>query len=413
MDKDIVTLADLVNIEGMAWFKTGKHNGIPFSDDDLDEIVKHFKVLKGQIRPKLKITHKETQSTLAGLASYGDITNVFSRIVTEVIDGVTSKVKTLFVDIANVPSQVKDWIKDRRFPERSGEIWTRIDVGGKVFKNVLRNVSLLGHEAPAVPGLEPVKAQDQDGEFVCIAMNFTGDEEIVLATEEPKPDEGGENTVETKEMGEKLEAKIEAIETEKVEMAEKIAKLENQSDAEKAEKTRVALKEEAVKLEQVQKEADENKAAKDELATLKAQNRKDDIASKVESWKKDGHLLPKEEAIATALMESFEDKVIKLSVPNGDDQKDIESTQADLLDALLKERKLSSFEEITVTGDGDVDDKKKAGSTNLVADLKVFEKDGTKVPVGFEGDAELEEKIAKYQKDNEGVSYGDAMIAVG
>ena len=42
MDKDIVTLADLVNIEGMAWFKTGKHNGIPFSDKDLDEIVKNF-----------------------------------------------------------------------------------------------------------------------------------------------------------------------------------------------------------------------------------------------------------------------------------------------------------------------------------------------------------------------------------
>lgn len=153
--------AKLESIKDMMVFKPGTHNGTPFTDKHIDLIVENFKKLKEQIRPKLKITHKENQKTLAGLASYGDVLDVFTRVVKQG----EKKIKAIFVKIANVPKQVKDWINDRRFPERSIELWPAIKVEGKIYKWVLRNVSLLGHEPPAVPGMEPIKVSNVEETF--------------------------------------------------------------------------------------------------------------------------------------------------------------------------------------------------------------------------------------------------------
>lgn len=145
---------ELGEIPEMEIFRTGTHNGEPFDEKDLHEIAENFRALKDEVRPKLKLTHREKQESLAGLASYGDIVDVFVKTVE---DGS----RRLFARVANVPKQVIDFIKNRRFPERSIEIYHKLRLGtkaeDKVYRNVLKAIALLGHEMPAVSGMEPIK----------------------------------------------------------------------------------------------------------------------------------------------------------------------------------------------------------------------------------------------------------------
>ena len=138
----------------MEIFRSGTHNGDDFTEDNLEEIASNYHKLKNDLRPKLKITHRENQKTLAGLSSYGDIVDVFTKTNG---DGK----KCLYAKISNVPQMVLQWIKERRFPDRSIEIYPTFKLGTKenspVYKNVLKAIALLGHEMPAVAGLEPIK----------------------------------------------------------------------------------------------------------------------------------------------------------------------------------------------------------------------------------------------------------------
>jgi uncharacterized protein YdaT len=153
-------------ISEMEIFRTGTHNGEPFDDKDLREIMDNFHALKDEVRPKLKITHREKQESLAGLASYGDIVDVFVKTVE---DGS----KRLFAKIANVPQQVRQWILDRRFPERSIEIYPKLKLGtkseDKIYRNVLKAIALLGSEMPAVSGMAPIKLSEniEEAKTVC------------------------------------------------------------------------------------------------------------------------------------------------------------------------------------------------------------------------------------------------------
>lgn len=141
----------------MEIFRPGTHNGDEFGEMDLEEIASNFKRLAGELRPKLKITHREKQESLAGLASYGDVADVFLK---KVSDGT----RRLFARIVNIPKQVSDWIKERRFPDRSIELYPEFKVGTKedspTYRNVLKAVALLGHEMPAVVGMEPVTLEE-------------------------------------------------------------------------------------------------------------------------------------------------------------------------------------------------------------------------------------------------------------
>lgn len=152
MEKMISDENKMGEIEEMEIFRIGTHNGDDFTEEDLEEIAENFEKLKSEVRPKLKITHHEHQKSLAGLASYGDITEVYTRYV----DGE----KRLFAKIENVPKEVIAFIKERRFPERSIEIYPEFKLGVKdgspVYKNVLKAIALLGQEMPAVTGMAPI-----------------------------------------------------------------------------------------------------------------------------------------------------------------------------------------------------------------------------------------------------------------
>lgn len=141
----------------MEIFRPGTHNGDPFTEADLEEIAANYHKLKDEVRPKLKITHRDHQESVAGLASYGDVVDVFMK---KGKDGM----RRLFARLSNVPTEVMDFIKSRRFPERSIEIYPSFKLGtiesSPVYKNVLKAIALLGHEMPAVTGMEPILLEE-------------------------------------------------------------------------------------------------------------------------------------------------------------------------------------------------------------------------------------------------------------
>ncbi len=404
-------VVESANIEGMMVFKPGTHNGRKFTDKEIEAVVENFKKLKGQIRPKLKITHKENQKSVAGLASYGDVTDVYAKIV--------KGIKGLFVKIVNVPEQVVKWIKDRRFPERSIELWPEIKVDGKVYKWVLRNVSLLGHEAPAVPGMEPIKGGDEDDGHVTVALAFDDDEaildiedvfEVSQNNEDEDTDlEGGDNGM--KDVIEKMQIEIDELRAAVTSKDDEIAKMKDESQVKVLQDEKVKLKERLTKLEssaadvgKLQKEADKGKEAIEKIANMEANEKKRLVESRLEGWKKDRHMNPRNEPIAKALMESFGDAVIKLSVPDGDGSKDVESTQADLLDQLICSYNLGGLEEISTDGDGASE-----GAEDKTIVFSAGDRKGTSL--SMKG-GDLDAKVRKYMKENKDTSYEDALIAV-
>lgn len=156
----------------MEIFRVGTHNGDDFSAQDLEDIAANFHKLKDELRPKLKITHRDEQETLAGLASYGDIVDVFMR---KVRDGS----RRLFARVSNVPKEVVGFVKQRRFPERSIELYPMFQLGtdekSPIYKNVLKAVALLGHEMPAVTGMAPIMLEEclECQGTVCFVQSFS------------------------------------------------------------------------------------------------------------------------------------------------------------------------------------------------------------------------------------------------
>lgn len=415
-------MAALASINDMMVFRTGEHNGHKYTDEDIEEIAANFKALKDIIRPKLKITHEEDQKKVAGLASYGDIVAV---VVKAIKNKAGKMIKHLFVKVTSVPGKVAQWINDRRFPERSVEIWPKIRVNGKIYKNVLRNVSMLGHQPPAVPGMTPVRATGDDFEFNTVALAFEGDdEEIDVIFEAAIIPKGGEEQMQKTDVTDdvaKLQDAITTLEENVTAKTDEIAKMKNESDAERlrAEKTDLETKladarEQVTKFQKLEVEAKEGKVAKDELVKLKSDTRRDLIANSIEILKKGGHVLPKEEPVLKALMESFGDVVIKLKVLDEDGkQKDLETSQVELLNTILQARKHEAFEEVSIPGDGN---KPRGVHQNDAGELKTLKFDagdrsGQVLEVKDEGD--LDSKARAFMKEHKDATYEEALIAVG
>ncbi|MBT6053037.1 MAG: hypothetical protein HOG49_40060 [Candidatus Scalindua sp.] len=308
---------DFVNISDMEVFKEGTHNGHKFTPEDIDGIVSNFNTLKNQLTPKVKISHGVKQESIAGLASYGDVTKVVSKSV----DGI----RKIFVDLTNVPDQVAQWIKDRRFGERSVEIFPNIKIGGKNFKNVLAKVALLGHQIPAVAGMSPVTVNlSIDNEFEesgieiessdvaeCFEYTLEGKDNIVIFNSESegkldkkvldeiaslqtqmKGLEGKLTTDEGKQMFNDLKTKLESFE----------------KRVEASETGKKSAEENAIKLsadnEKLTGEVDSyKKKEEDAMVKLKAEKTSNFVAD----LKKNGKITPAVEEELTMFLNSLDD----------------------------------------------------------------------------------------------------------
>jgi hypothetical protein len=167
-DSESLEFAELDNIE---IFATGKWNGHEFSEIDLDNLIDSFKQIGSKIQPYLKLGHNKEQELARnsglvqsdGLPALGWVHNL-RRIGSKLV-----------ADFKDVPRVVADLVRNKAYKRVSSELYvnygaTKEEHGGAPsFPLVLKAVSLLGGDTPAVTNLNDVLALytgNKEGETV-------------------------------------------------------------------------------------------------------------------------------------------------------------------------------------------------------------------------------------------------------
>lgn len=132
--------------------ETGTHNGVPFTEADLDEMVANHAALAAYIKPPLKLGHSDAQ-ILHGQKD-GDPALGW-------VAGLRRVGSKLMATVADVPERLADLITKRRYRRVSSEVTLAFDKTGweknlhsGVRGKVLTGLALLGADLPAVATLE-------------------------------------------------------------------------------------------------------------------------------------------------------------------------------------------------------------------------------------------------------------------
>jgi cation transport regulator len=147
---------ETVDIPDVEILAVGNWNGHPkpieITKDDLNEMVKSFKSLsddeKLNYEPPVKLGHDEKQRLLQ---SDGYPAAGWVRSLKRAGD-------KLVATFGDVPKKVADLIKAGAYKKRSAEINSNYEIGGKTYKWVLKAVSLLGADIPAVKSIADIQA---------------------------------------------------------------------------------------------------------------------------------------------------------------------------------------------------------------------------------------------------------------
>ncbi len=138
-DVDPHRYSDLMEINGVEIFRSGKWNGDKYDDRDLDDMVENFDKVGFQV--PVKLGHRE----VSGGEAYGWV-KALRRMGDKLV-----------ADLKDVPAEIHAKIKSRAFDAVSAEIFWDLARNGRKFKRVLKAVALLGSEIPAVSGLKPLR----------------------------------------------------------------------------------------------------------------------------------------------------------------------------------------------------------------------------------------------------------------
>jgi hypothetical protein len=131
--------ADHATIEGAEIFRTGEHNGVKYTDKDLDQMVENFEKVGFDV--PLKLGHRDQ----SGERAYGWIRNL-------------RKIgSTLVADFLDVPEKLAELIKANAYRHISAEIFFDVKRDGVTYPRALKAVAVLGTETPGVAGLKPLQ----------------------------------------------------------------------------------------------------------------------------------------------------------------------------------------------------------------------------------------------------------------
>ena len=129
------------DLNGCQIFHTGRWNNDVYTEADLDAMVASF----GQVGfvPPLKLGHDASQPMAKsdGMPAIGWVYNL-RRVGTK-----------LLCDIRQMPRKVYDAVKRKNYDRVSAEVYWDYDLNGKIYPRVLKALSLLGAEIPAVTSL--------------------------------------------------------------------------------------------------------------------------------------------------------------------------------------------------------------------------------------------------------------------
>src|SRR6266508_322302 len=135
-------------LKGIELFDVGTWNGRTYDDEDLDEMVENFQELSaaGYDFPG-KLGHGEQELLeREDLPAAAYIKRLYRRGT------------KLVADLTRVPEKVKTVIELGAYRTVSAEIFDRVQLLGKTYKNVLAAFAFLGGEIPAVGTLDDVIA---------------------------------------------------------------------------------------------------------------------------------------------------------------------------------------------------------------------------------------------------------------
>lgn len=154
------------DIPGVEILDVGIWNGREYTLADLDALVDSFCSLKDIYSPPAKLGHNPEQRLLAsdGLPAAGWVSNLYRRG------------EKLVADFSKVPAKVADLIQAGGYRTRSSEIWFNAEFDGTTYPAVLKAVSWLGEDAPAVSGLDDIvklytKAPDREPELHSVELS--------------------------------------------------------------------------------------------------------------------------------------------------------------------------------------------------------------------------------------------------
>ncbi len=139
----------VVNLEGVEIFRVGEFNHDRYSRADLEGMIR----AAGEVgfEPPVKLGHMSDDDTdrllkHEGMPSFGWVRNLRMRG------------DTLVADLCGIPRRVADLIRNGAYKRLSAEIFWNFASSGRSWPRVLKAVSLLGSEVPAVTDLRALES---------------------------------------------------------------------------------------------------------------------------------------------------------------------------------------------------------------------------------------------------------------
>lgn len=157
-------------LKGVEVFDVGEWNGKKWTDEDLDEMVENFNELKATYDFPGKISHDESQGLVKaeGLPAIAYMEDLYR------------KGTKLVADFGRVPDVAYELLKNGAYRKVSAEIYEKVQLNGKWYKNVLSAVAWLGGQIPAVGSLSDALALYQRAG--ARALTFEGDARRTIVT---------------------------------------------------------------------------------------------------------------------------------------------------------------------------------------------------------------------------------------
>ena len=166
-----------ININDVEILAVGTWNGKPstktYTRKSLDSIAKSFKELTSDkqlnYEPPIKLGHDDDQKLLQkdGYPSAG-----YVKAVKRVGDKLVANIK-------DVPKKIGDIVKARGYKTVSPEIYYDYEMGGNVYPLVLKAVSFLGGDIPAVKTIGDIIAQYEEEEKLSVVFYQMAEEKEI------------------------------------------------------------------------------------------------------------------------------------------------------------------------------------------------------------------------------------------
>lgn len=136
------------DLKGVEVFDVGKWNGHEWTDEDLDEMVANFAELKPTYDFPAKLGHGDAQELVKaeGLPAAAWIKKLYR------------KGTKLVADLERLPDKIYELVKNGAYKQVSAEIYEKVQLNGKAYKNVLSAIAFIGGEIPAVGTLDDILA---------------------------------------------------------------------------------------------------------------------------------------------------------------------------------------------------------------------------------------------------------------